>query len=273
MASNNQSEIHLNSSKELLEIIRNRRSIRQFTDKDIPDAVLKQILAAGIRAPFAGQLYSIVHTRNHEKMRELKSIGVYKTTKILMIFFIDLRKIEKIIKQRGYTYDFDDGMALWLAIQDVSLAVDHVILAAEAYGLGSVLLGAAPLKADLISGIFGVPSRVFPVVGLCLGYPDPCVETDVRPRFPLKFAAFEDGYQDLSEADIKTCMQAMDEGYRTQGYYMKLVPKVPLQKGKDTIDLDRYSWSEHISRKFSQGLRGSKEPLLSALRRHGFNLE
>lgn len=35
----------------------------------------------------------------------------------------------------------------------------------------------------------------------------------------------------------------------------------------------RFSWSEHISRKFSQGMLGTKQPLLSILRRHGFNLE
>lgn len=190
-----------------------------------------------------------------------------------MVLLVDFAKLEKIIKQKGYSYDFDDGMALWLAIQDVSLVAGNIILAAEARGLGSVLLGGAPQKADLISDVLGVPDRVFPVVGLCLGYPDPSVETDIRPRFPLELTAFEDTYRDLSDTDIQSCMKGMDEGYLTQGYYMKIVPKVPLENGKEPVDHDRYSWSEHISRKFSRGTRGSLEPLLSILRRHGFNLK
>ncbi|MFX0124560.1 MAG: nitroreductase family protein [Candidatus Hodarchaeota archaeon] len=256
---------------DLFDIINNRRSIRKFTDKLITDEILNQILEAGIKAPFAAQLYSIVYTRDKEKMRKLK-IGVYSTTQLLMIFLVDFRKIEKIIIQRNYHYDYDDGMLLWLGIQDASLVAENVILAADAVGLGSVLLGSAPLQSDIIKEIFNIPSRVFPVVGLCLGYPDNTAETDVRPRYPLKYTAFEDLYHDLSESDILECMKSMDEGYITQGYYIKLQAKIPLKKGKDTIDYDRYSWSEHQSRKYSQG-SWKKEPLLSILKRHGFNVD
>ena len=259
-----------NTSDNIFEIINNRRSIRKFTEEPISDDVLEKILQAGIRAPFAAQLYSIVYTRDLEKMKKLK-IGAYSSSQLLMIFFVDFRKIEKIIKQRNYDYDYDDGMLLWLGIQDASLVVENVILAAEAYGLGSVLLGAAPLQADLITETFNIPSRVFPVVGLCLGYTDTSFETDIRPRYPLKYTAFEDSYADLSEKEIQECMKAMDEGYFTQGYYIKLQAKVPLKKGKDIIGYDKYSWSEHQSRKYSQG-SWKTESILAILTRHGFNL-
>lgn len=258
------------TSSNMFKIINNRRSIRKFTEKPITNDVLENILRAGIRAPFAAQLYSIIYTRDQEKMKKLK-IGAYSSTKLLMIFLVDFRKIEKIVKQRNYKKDYDDGMLLWLGIQDASLVVENVILAAEAYGLGSVLLGSAPLQADLMAEVFNIPSRVFPVVGLCLGYPDKSIETEVRPRYPLKFSAFEDSYQDLSESEILECMKNMDEGYITQGYYIKLQAKIPLKKGKDSIDYDRYSWSEHQSRKYSQG-SWKKESLLSILKRHRFNL-
>ncbi len=259
------------SSNDLFEIINNRRSIRKFTEKPITDEILNQILEAGIKAPFAAQLYSIVYTRDKEKMKKL-NIGAYSTTQLLMIFLVDFRKIEKIIAERNYQYDYDDGMLLWLGIQDASLVAENVILAADALGLGSVLLGGAPLQTDVINEAFNIPSRVFPVVGLCLGYPDYTAETDVRPRYPLKYTAFEDSYQDLSESEIQECMKSMDEGYITQGYYIKLQAKIPLKKGKDSIDYDKYSWSEHQSRKYSQG-SWKKEAVLSILKRHGFNLD
>ena len=53
-----------NTSNDLFEIINNRRSIRKFTEKPITDEILNQILEAGVKAPFAAQLYSIVYTRN-----------------------------------------------------------------------------------------------------------------------------------------------------------------------------------------------------------------
>jgi nitroreductase len=260
------------SRHDIFKVIHNRRSLRKFTDKPINDDVLKKLLNAGIRAPFAAQMYSIVYTRDPAKMK-LK-IGVYPTTKLLMMFFIDAHKIEKIIKQRGYQYDYDDGMYIWLAMQDATLVAENIILTAEALGLGSVLLGVAPLQAELIREIFKIPKRVFPVVGLCLGYPDSSALFDIRPRFPLKHVAFEDQYKELSESDVKECMKAMDEGYITQGYYIKQNAKIPLKEniGIDDIDYDKYSWSEHISRKMCQGKWG-KKPIISLLKDNGFNLE
>jgi nitroreductase len=255
---------------DLFEIINNRRSIRKFTDQQISQEVLEKILVAGQRAPFAFQGWSVVYTRKPEKMK-LK-IGVYSTTKVLMVFLIDLNIIEKLIHQRGYTYDAEDANTMWLAIQDVTLAAENVILAAEALGLGSVLLGGAPKRFDEIKEVFNLPPRVFPVVGLCLGYPDPEFLMEVRPRYPLRYMAFEDEYKDPTDEEIKECMKAMDEGYITQGYYIKNRAKIPLDQkfGEDKYGFDRYSWSEHISRKLIHGIRGPL--IMEQLKKAGFNL-
>ena len=259
--------------KDIFSIMNDRRSIRKFTDKKISQDSLEQILKAGFRAPFAAQLCSIVYTSNKEKMKQFKGVGVYQSTQLFMIFFVDYDRMEKIIKARGYENLADDSMSLWLGIQDATLVIENVILAAEALGLGSVLLGAIPQKADLVSEVFNVPQRVFPVVGLCLGYPDLTVETNVRPRYPLKYSAFEDEYKDLNEEEIGECMKAMDEGYLTQGYYIKNRAKVPLPEGQeDTIDFDEYSWSEHISRKHLWQ-RHDDETLINVIRKHGFNIK
>ncbi len=259
-------------SNSIFEIINNRRSIRKFLDKDIPEEIIEKILKAGFRAPFAYQATSIVYTSDKEKMNALKKLGIYPSTKVFMIFLVDFNRIEKIVQERGYTYDFDDGMLLWLGIQDTSLVAENLILAAEACGLGSVLLGNAPLYTELIGQIFKLPKKVIPVVGLCLGYPDPKYLMDIRPRFPLKYSAFKDEYSDYSKTDMHECMKAMDEGYITQGYYIKLNAKIPLFKKEDKIDMDKYSWSEHISRKITQGI-WSEKTLLDVLREQGFNLK
>ncbi|NHJ40910.1 MAG: hypothetical protein FK731_12845 [Asgard group archaeon] len=256
----------------LFDVINNRRSIRKFLDKEIDDKIIEKILKAGFRAPFAYQSCSVIFTRDKEKMRKLKQLGVYPTTKLLMIFCIDFNRMEKIVKQRDYTYDFDDSYLLWLGIQDAALVSENVTLAADAVGLGSVLLGGAPIMADQIADIFKLPNKVFPVVGLCLGYPDPDHLMDIRPRFPLKYSAFEDHYKDLTNEEITECMNAMDVGYITQGYYIKLGAKIPLRKKEDKIKMDKYSWSEHISRKISQGMWSDKT-LLDILRNYGFDLK
>ncbi|MGY5864150.1 MAG: nitroreductase family protein [Candidatus Thorarchaeota archaeon] len=255
----------------VLDTIKNRRSIREYLDKPVTDDVLSQILEAGFRAPFAAQLCSVIYTRSRDKMKEA-GLTVYPTASVHMIFFIDLARLEKIMKYRGHEYGYDDMMAIWLGMQDVVLMIENLTIAAESLGLGSVLYGLAPLRADSIAKTFKVPKRVFPVVGMSVGYPDPAEETVIRPRFPLEMAAFEDEYRDHTDEDIKICMKGMDEGFIAQGYYIKSRTKVNLVDQEDTIGFDKYSWSEHISRKFRSAFR-SGDPLLDVLRRHGFDLK
>ncbi len=261
--------MNTNTAKDIFQIIHNRRSIRTFLDKKIHEEDLAKILEAGMRAPFAAQLCSVIYTRDKEKAKSL-SIGSYSTAPILLIFFIDFRRLEKIMSARGHEYKYDDMMGLWLGVQDVSLVVENITLAAEALGMGSVLLGVTPIRAEKISEVFKVPERVFPVVGMNIGYPDLRNETEIRPRFPLSQSAFEDEYKDHTSVDIQECMKEMDEGYLAQGYYIKKKIKVPLDGEEDTIGFDKYSWSEHISRKFRHR-RWENNPLLSILKNHGFD--
>lgn len=259
-------------SPHLFQVIQNRRSMRLFLKKPIPEEVLDDILQAGFRAPFAAQLCSVVYTRDPKKIKKLRFMGAYPTTQVLMFFLVDLHRHERVMSERGHTYNFDDTLALWLGIQDVTLVVENLILAAEAHGLGSVLLGAAPNVADKIAEVFDIPKRAFPVVGLCLGYPDPAEHTEIRPRYPLRFSAFEEKYQDPTHPELLEAMKVMDEGYLAQDYYVERNIKIRLRKGKDTIDYDTYSWCEHISRKFISG-GWSKTSLLEILRNHGFILK
>jgi len=260
----------MNENK-VLDIIFNRRSIRRYLEIPVSDDILKQILEAGFRAPFAAQLCSVIYTKDRDKMTKA-GIGTYPTAPVHFVFFIDLVRLEKIMKKRGYDYGHDDMMSIWLGIQDVVLVIENLTLAAESVGLGSVLYGIAPQRADEIAKTFNVPKRVFPVVGMSVGYPDPEEGTEVRPRFPLEMSAFEDEYRHHSENDIESCMKKMDEGYLAQGYYIKDKTKVPLVDKEDTIGFDKYSWSEHISRKFRSAIKRG-DPLLEILRRHGFSLE
>ncbi len=259
-------------TQNLFKIIHNRRSIRLFLDKPISDEVLEQILTAGLRAPFAAQLCSVIYTRDRKNIKEFRRMGVYPTTQVLMFFLIDLYRHEKVMNQRGYTYDFDDAFALWLGLQDVSLVIENIVLAAEAFDLGSVLLGAVPLFAEQLAEIFDIPNRAFPVVGLCLGYPDSSEHTEIRPRYPLSFSTFEDRYRKPTKAELLAAMEVMDKGYLAQDYYVERNAKIPLQKGEDTIDYNTYSWCEHISRKFIHG-GWYKVPFLETLRNQGFNFE
>jgi hypothetical protein len=147
---------------------------------------------------------------------------------------------------------------------------ENMVMAAESLGLGSCFLGAIPYYAEEIIQEYKLPPRVFPLVGLAMGYPEN--NPPVRPRYPLEFTLFEDEYPQFDEADIEKAMQVMDEGYLAQDYYRKANYIIPLNgEREETFTFDNYSWTEHISRKIGLWDK-SQRRILKAFRKCGFHL-
>jgi hypothetical protein len=142
-----------------------------------------------------------------------------------------------------------------------------MVIAAESLGMGSCFLGGMPFKSEAIVEKHKLPPRVFPMVGLTMGYP--AENPPARPRYPLKFVLFEGEYPRFSKQQIQEAMQVMDEGYLAQHYYRRLKALIPLKGDRlETFDYDTYSWTEHISRKWGQRLFPST--LLEHIKRYGF---
>jgi nitroreductase len=145
-----------------------------------------------------------------------------------------------------------------------------MVIAAESLGLGSCFLGAAPYYAGETIENYKLPLRVFPLVGLAMGYP--AENPPPRPRYPFDFALFEDEYSQFDEEAIETAMQVMDEGYLAQDYYRKANYIIPLEKDRpETYNFENYSWTEHISRKLGLWQK-SPRSILAAFRKCGFHM-
>ncbi len=237
-------------TSDFFEIINNRRSIRDFTDKPIPDVILKKILTAGTRATYSAQLCSIIYTSDKEKIQKLRKIGVYPTTQTLLIFLIDIRKLERLLSFYGRKHTLDREVSIWLGLQDVFLVISNILLAAEALGLSSILLERIPIHSKLVSETFNIPSRVIPAVGMSLGYRDPSVKTEIRPRYPQETVVFEDTYRDISEYEMNHLMEIMDSGTFKREFYIKERVKVLLKQKKGESDFSPFSWLDHVERKF-----------------------
>ena len=144
----------------------------------------------------------------------------------------------------------NDLTLLLFAVQDAAYMAQSMVIAGESLGLGTCYLGYPLSVAAAIAKEYNLPKRVFPVVGLVMGYPaedPPC-----RPRYPLDYVLFEDEYPDLDDETITRAMNAMDEGYLAQEYYRKMDYMIPLEDREETFTFDDYSWTEHICRKLGQ---------------------
>jgi hypothetical protein len=217
---------------------------------------------AGQQAPFAYQLGSLLLSRDIKKNPW--------NAPLYFIICVDSHRFERIMQRRGWEVASNDLSLLLLGIQDAALMAENMVIAAESLGLGSCFLGAVPYYAGEIIQQFKLPQRVFPLVGLGMGYP--ASNPPTRPRYPLEFCLFEDQYPGFELGMIEKAMQVMDEGYLAQDYYRKANYIIPLDGVKEEkYTFENYSWTEHISRKLGLWQRSPKG-ILRALEQCGFKI-
>lgn len=150
----------------VLEVIRNRHSIRAYKDKPIPDDIIKKIESALIYAPSAGNLQS---RKFFFVFDRIKKFEIAKASLSQMFIasapLVIVGCTDSFIKNRYGAR----GTALY-AIQDVSISVSFAMLVAQEEGLGTVWIGAFDEKE--VSKILNLPDNLRPIVIMPFGYPD-----------------------------------------------------------------------------------------------------
>lgn len=246
----------------VIEIMLKRKSIRHYTTEAPTDEAIAVVVQAGQQAPFAYQLCSVLLSRDQKR-------NPFRAP-LLFTICVDSHRHEQIMARRNWRLVQNDLSLLLFGIQDAALAAQNMVIAAEGLGMGSCFLGAAPYHAEAIIRKYRLPSRVFPLVQLAMGYP--AEDPPPRPRYPLAFTLFEDEYPDLTEEMVDQAMTVMDEGYLAQDYYREANYQIPLEGDREeTFTFDDYGWTEHISRKTGQWFT-SLDDLLEPLAKCGFRV-
>ena len=123
---------------ELFEAIRKRRSIRQFTSEYVPDDYVNKILEAAVLAPSAGNLQSryFIVVRNKTLIENLAVAAwnqeCVRNASLLIVVCCDTGQIAPYGKR---------GTELF-TLHDTGAAIENMLLASTALGLGSVWVGA-----------------------------------------------------------------------------------------------------------------------------------
>jgi nitroreductase len=102
-----------------------------------------------------------------------------------------------------------------IATTDVALAAQNCAVAAESLGLGICYIGGLRNNPQDVADLLQLPQAVYPVFGMCLGYPDQAPE--LKPRLPLTVVLKEDGYGDPGAlAGIEPYDAQMRDYYRSR---------------------------------------------------------
>jgi len=255
-----------NSTSKLLNIFSNRRSIRKFRSKSVPEETVQKIVEIGQRAPSACNLqtYSIIWVKDLEiKEKILDACWASKQMKNVPVVFVicaDVRRLGKTLDylKAAHCFKQKSGYAIKLmSIIDASLVAENMTLAAECLGLGSVYIGGALADKEVIS-ILKLPEGVLPLTLLCVGYPDE--QPPKRPRLPLSTILHINSYRDPSDEEIKTFLKHMDDALRKEGYYQKYS-----NQGPD------FRYSNNIQRKTAtEPMKKADAEVLQVLKETGF---
>lgn len=143
-----------------------RISVRQYSDQEITDEALHTILEAGMSGPTAvnARPWSFIVVRNPEMLCRMadgngRAAEPLRGAKVGILLCGDLERA------------FPPAPDYWVV--DGSIAVQNMILAANAMGIGSVWLGTWPQqnKIDAQKALFQLPEHIIPHSILALGYP------------------------------------------------------------------------------------------------------
>lgn len=200
---------------QVLDCLYNRASVRSFKDKDISEDIMNKILDAGCHSATGGNLqpYSIIEIRSNEQKQALMDTGEMQSivlkAPVTLLFCIDLHRNERWAKLNHAPYTARDSYRhFWISLQDTVIAAQNCCTAADSLGLGSVYLGTVESCFYELKEMFSLPEGVFPVVLLCLGYPDKY--PDIAPKHLHDIIVHKERYQELSDEDLN---KAMDKKY------------------------------------------------------------
>lgn len=199
----------------MLEKMKNRRTIRNYTTQDIPDTLLNELLDIAARASNTGnmQLYSVVVTRDKANKEKLAPAHfnqpMITKAPVVLTFCADANRFVKWAEQRNAVAGFDNFQTFIASTIDAMLFAQSFCTAAEEKGLGICYLGTTAYNADKIIEALTLPRLVVPIVTVTVGYPDGMPEQ--VERLPLEAVLHQETYTDYTPASIDALYRDKEE--------------------------------------------------------------
>jgi FMN reductase [NAD(P)H] len=182
------------------------------------------------------------------------------TAPVFLVFLGDARRLDRIGELRGHDLNNATLEGFFNAAIDGALALQTCILVAETIGLGTCPISVLRNRIADVEKILELPDKVFPVAGLCLGYPDQ--PGFVSMRLPLDATVHIDRYDD---SRLAAAVDAYDKR-RDARFSIRDKQRDPQRFGTAEF----YGWSEDKAR---QATVPDGVGFAAWLKAHGFSLD
>jgi FMN reductase (NADPH) len=244
---------------ELLAFLNSHASVRTFTDQEITPEQERDIIVTAQRSPTSSNIhaYSVISIRDSKMKEELAYLtgGQQHVSdcSLFLVFCGDLYRLNRLNSERGYRFNGEFTESFLVAVVDATLVASRALLAAQAFGLGGVMVGGIRNHPEEVSNFLELPELVFPIMGMSLGVPQN--EARIKPRLPVEAVCFREKYSDSDPTDS---IAEYDQTIKALGYL----------NGRE-VEPDRYpdfrgdySWSEHTARRMASEIKTTQRPHL-----------
>ena len=226
-----------------LDRLAGRRVHRRYTDKAVDAELLRLLCACALSAPSKSDLQqadiAIMDKADQATIADLIPDQPFiRSAPTFLVFLANGRRLPEISKMRGKPFPNDHLDQFFNAAVDAGIVLASFIRAADAVGLGTCPISVIRDHSAKVSAMLGLPQRVIPVAGMCIGWPSE--KGHISARLGLSSTVHKGKY---AEGDLA---KRIDEYDRRRAAINSYKPRDPARWGEVAF----YGWSEDKARQY-----------------------
>ena len=196
-----------------------RRSVRAFEKRAIPQEDVRAILSAAVQAPTAGNmtLWTAIAVTDQKKKDALAvscdNQPFIARAPLVLVFCADYKRWYDLFK----TVDLGEPLRrpgegdFLLAMSDAIIAAQSAVVAADSLGYGSCYIGDILENCETQRAILALPEYVKPVCMVVIGVPtQQQKERKKPPRFELHDVVHENAYRSVDAEHFRAMLEARE---------------------------------------------------------------
>ncbi|HEX2654154.1 MAG TPA: nitroreductase family protein [Xanthobacteraceae bacterium] len=222
-----------------------RRTHRAYSHVQIPEPLLNLLIATALCASSKSdyQQATIIKLRDPGKRGRIAALfpsmpWIGKSPEFL-VFCADAHRLERISTMRGHPQNNRDLEAFFNATVDAALVMQTFILAAESVGLVCCPISAIRNQMETVAKELALPDGVFPIAGLCLGFPER--GGHISMRLPPSVTVHTNTYDDSK-------LEQEVDAYDQRRHARHATPREKQREPEKFGYADVYGWSEDKAR-------------------------
>jgi len=240
-----------------------RRVQRRYTDRAIDPDLLRLLCACALSAPSKSDLQQadivIVNDADKNTIADLIPDQPFiRVAPAFLVFLANGRRLAEISRMRSKPFPNDHLDQFFNAAVDAGIVLATFMRAADAVGLGTCPISVIRDHSAKVSEMLGLPQRVIPVAGMCVGWPSE--KGHISPRLSLSSTLHQGRYD---EGDLAERIDAYD---RRRAAIHPYKPRDPARWG----EVPFYGWSEDKARQYGVPQRAD---FGAFVRKKGFGLD